>query len=150
MWLPWSAGTQHGHVQPVGGRGAGGDDCRVQLRQVSHQPGHQPGQGLHHLCPAGVLSYLDQRGGCAGQTAPGHLRESRFAVRRHFFHLFHVFSVLPYRQSKVQVYIVNLYKISSKEVSTFPVICSYHLWDIILSPKPEEHQEFCTYFYVLI
>ena len=82
MWLPWGAGTQHGHVQPVGGRGAGGDDCRVQLWQVSHQPE----QGLHHLCPAGVLSYLDQRDGCAGQTAPGHPRESRFAVRtrRHF------------------------------------------------------------------
>ena len=38
MWLPRSAGTQHGHVQPVGGRGAGGDDCWVQLWQVSHQP----------------------------------------------------------------------------------------------------------------
>ena len=147
MWLPWSAGTQHGHVQPVGGRGAGGDDCRVQLRQVSHQPG----QGLHHLCPAGVLSYLDQRDGCAGQTAPGHPRESRFAVRtrRHFFHLFHVFSVLPYRQSKVQVYMVNMYKISSKEVSLFPVMRRYHLWDIILSLKPGEHQN-STCFYVLI
>ena len=138
MWLPWSTSTQHGHVQPVGGRGAGGDDCWVQLWQVSHQPD----QGLHHLCPAGVLSYLDQRDGCAGQTAPGHPRESRFAVRRHFFHLFHVFSVLPYRQSRVQVYMVNMYKISSREVSWFPVIRRYHLWDIILSPKPGEHQEF--------
>ena len=40
MWLPWSTSTQHGHVQPFGGRGAGGDDCWVQLWQVSHQPDH--------------------------------------------------------------------------------------------------------------
>ena len=65
-----------------------------------------------------------------------------------FFHLFHVFSVLPYRQFRVQVYIVNLYKISSKEVSTFPFMCRYHLWDIILSPNLGNTKN-STCFYVL-
>ena len=64
------------------------------------------------------------------------------------FSICFTFSVfcLIYRQSRVQVYMVNMYKISSREVSWFPVICRYHLWDIILSPKPGEHQEFYMFY----
>ena len=147
MWLPWSASTQHGHVQPVGGRGAGGDDCRVQLRQVSHQPG----QGLHHPCPGRGFELLGPARRVCGTNGTWSPQGIPFCGEDEeaFFHLFHVFSVLPYRQSKFQVYIVNLYKISSKEGSTFPAICRYHLWDIILSLKPGEHQN-STCFYVLI
>ena len=108
-------------------------------------------QGLHHLCPGRGFELLGPARRVCGTNGTWSPQGIPFCGEDEeaFFHLFHVFSVLPYRQSKFQVYIVNLYKISSKEGSTFPAICRYHLWDIILSLKPGEHQN-STCFYVLI
>ena len=141
MWLPWSAGTQHGHVQPFGGRGAGGDDCWVQLWQVSHQPDHL-------TCNAFTIFVL--QGFWATWTSATGVRDKRHLVTPGnpvlrwggIFSICFTFSVFCHIDNPRSRYTWYMYKISSKEVSTFPVICRYHLWDIILSLKPGEHQEF--------